>query len=385
MANEFKILLAISLIGLGGLPAQAASSSTVTDYLAEQPAINQTRFILLFDAPIENLEKDDFVYTAGCTIGYLEIQGATAQVDMIDCPTGLVTLTLKANSMGSGALGPQSDLKFQLEIDATEPTATFSEIQIEGPGPFTYTTLLRFSELVEFDAERLRFSSNVSCNTSIVEISGGLRLRASCGHADLSWTLPAGSLTDRAGHPGPYRDVRVSVANPAPAPIPAPAPPVPIPVTPAPIPAPPPTLIAPPVITPPPVLLPINSDPTASSTVSESAEQVAWEPSTLPIEPPMFVQISTASIGVPLLASGNESNLLAAVQGEQPQALTQEPPFLPQVVTDSAEPKATVKPALTAAVASELERQDNSFGFWLIGVGSAILIALGLVRRFSGR
>ncbi len=385
MANELKILLAIALFGLGGLPSQAASAPTVTDYMAEQPAINQTRFILLFDTPIENLEQDDFLYTAGCTLGYLEIQGATAQVDLIDCPTGLVVLTLRANSMGSGTVGPKSDLKFQIEIDATEPTATFSEIQIEGSGPFTYTTLLRFSEVVEFDADSLSFSSNASCNTSIVEIFGGLRLRASCGHAELSWTLPAGSLRDRAGHLGPYRDIRVSVANPAPAPIPTPAPPAPIPVIPAPIPAPPPTPITPPVVTPPPAELPTISDLTASPTVSEISEQVASEPSTLPMEPPMFVQIAPASAGVSLLASQAEPNLLEVFQVKKPQALTEANPSRPQVVTESAEPIVKAEPAVAAPLVSDLERQDNSFGVWLIGLGSAILIAFGLIRRFSGR
>jgi hypothetical protein len=95
MANELKIMLALAFIGLGTIPAQAATPPTVTAYVAEQPAINQTRFILMFDAPIENLEKDDFEATAGCSIGYLEIQGATAQVELVDCPTGLVTLTTK--------------------------------------------------------------------------------------------------------------------------------------------------------------------------------------------------------------------------------------------------------------------------------------------------
>ncbi len=385
MANELKILLAIALFGLGGLPSQAASAPTVTDYMAEQPAINQTRFILLFDTPIENLEQDDFLYTAGCTLGYLEIQGATAQVDLIDCPTGLVVLTLRANSMGSGTVGPKSDLKFQIEIDATEPTATFSEIQIEGSGPFTYTTLLRFSEVVEFDADSLSFSSNASCNTSIVEISGGLRLRASCGHAELSWTLPAGSLRDRAGHLGPYRDIRVSVANPAPAPLPTPTPPAPIPVIPAPIPAPPTTPISPPVVTPPPLESPTISDPTASPTISESIEQAASEPSTLPIEPPIFVQIAPASAGLSLLASQAEPNLLEVLKVKQPQGLGEETPSRTRVVTESAEPIVAVESTVAAPLVSDLERQDNSFGVRLIGLGSVILIAFGLIRRFSGR
>ncbi len=381
MANELKIMLAVSLIGLGVVPAQATTPPTVTAYVAEQPAINQTRFILMFDAPIENLEKDDFEATVGCSIGYLEIQGATAQVELVECPTGLVTLTLKSNSMGLGTLGPIRDLKFELEIDATEPTATFSDIQIEGSGPFTYTTLLRFSEEVEFDADKLRFSANASCNTSIVEISGGLRLRASCSHADLSWTLPARSLKDNAGHLGPSRDARISVANPAPAPV---APPVSVPVLPpASIPDLPPAPVLPPVMVPPPP--PIESTaPTESSTVSESVEQVT-ESATLPMEPPIFVSIAPALTPVSLPANAAQLNLLEIIQEEQPQQGKEEAPVAAEAATSASEPKATLETMPVAGGKYAVEQQENSFGVWLIGLGSLMLIGFGLFRRFSGR
>jgi hypothetical protein len=380
MANELKIMLAVSLIGLGVVPAQAATPPTVTAYVAEQPEINQTRFMLMFDAPIENLEKDDFEVTAGCSIGYLEIQGATAQVELVECPTGLVALTLKSNSMGLGTIGPIRDLKFELEIDATEPTATFSDIQIEGSGPFTYTTLLRFSEVVEFDADKLRFSANASCNTSIVEISEGLRLRASCSYADLSWTLPARSLKDSAGHLGPSRDVRISVANPAPAPV---APPVSVPVIPpAPIPVLPPAPVLPPVMVPPP---PIESTaPTESATVSESVEQ-ATESATLPMEPPIFVSIAPALTPVSLPANAAQLNLLEIIQEEQPQQGKEEAPVAAAAATNASEPKATLETMPVAGGKYAVEQQDNSLGVWLIGLGSLILICFGLFRRFSGR
>jgi hypothetical protein len=381
MANELKIMLAVSLVGLGTMPAQAATPPTVTAYVAEQPAINQTRFILMFDAPIENLEKDDFEATAGCSIGYLEIQGATAQVELVDCPTGLVTLTLKSNSMGLGPLGPTSDLKFELEIDATEPTATFSEIQIEGSGPFTYTTLLRFSEEVEFDSDKLLFASNASCNTSIVEISGGLRLRASCSYADLSWTLPARSLKDNAGHLGPHRDIRVSVANPAPAPV---VPPVPVPLLPpAPVPVVPPTPVLPPVMVPPPSPIESNA-PTESATISESVEQ-ATESATLPMEPPIFISIAPALTPASLPANAAQLNLLEIIQEEQPEQDKEETPVVAEAATSASEPKATLETAPVAGGKYTVEPQDNSFGVWLIGLGSLMLICFGLFRRFSGR
>ena len=369
----------MAVLSLHGLPAQATTAPDVTGYLAEQPAMNQTRFILIFDAPIENLEKDDFEYTAGCTLGYLEIQGATAQIELVDCPTGLVTLTLKANSMGSGALGPKNDLKFEIVIDATEPTATFSEIQIEGSGPFTYTTILRFSETVEFDVDRLRFASNTSCSTSIIPISGGLRLRANCDHADLSWTLPARSLQDNAGHLGPYRDIRVSVSNPEPAPEPPPTqPPAPVlPVTPVP----PQVVITPPV---PPVESVPTVQPTVSSTVSESSEQVFTESTPVPVQQPAFISVAPVATGGSLLANAVDVNLLELLQ-EEPQLSIEETAVAVDAITRSADTKDAVEKVVLAVEEPGHQRQDNSFGVWLIGVGSAIFIAVGLLRRFSGR
>lgn len=378
MAYELKVLLAMAVMAVNGLPAYATEVPDVTGFVAEQPAINQTRFILLFDVPIENLEKDDFEYTAGCSLGYLEIQGATAQIELVDCPTGLVTLTLKASSMGLDTKGPKSDLKFETVIDATEPTASFSEIQIEGSGPFTYTTILRFSEIVEFDVDRLRFASNTSCNTSIIPISGGLRLRANCDHAELSWTLPARSLQDNAGHLGPYRDVRVSVSNPEPAAPPPTQTPAPVlPVTPVP----PQVVMTPPVapIEPVPTI-----QPTVSSAVSESSEQVFTEATPEPIQEPVFISITPAATGGSLLANAVDVNILEQFQ-QEPQLSIEETSTTIDAITRSADPKDAVETVMLADEEPGPQRQDNSFGVWLIGLGSAIFIAVGLLRRFSGR
>ena len=123
MANYSRILLASALIGLSALPAGAAGDPvpTVVGAFAEQVSINKTRFILMFDAPIENLTSDDFRVTVGCLFGYLEVLDATAQVELLDCPSGLVELVLLANTVGSSSLGPSEDYVVGIEIDATVP------------------------------------------------------------------------------------------------------------------------------------------------------------------------------------------------------------------------------------------------------------------------
>ena len=86
MANQIRILLVSALIGLTALPAGATGDRApeVMGSFAEQVSLKKTRFILMFDTPIENLTGDDFRITAGCSFGYLEVQDATAQVELLD-------------------------------------------------------------------------------------------------------------------------------------------------------------------------------------------------------------------------------------------------------------------------------------------------------------
>jgi hypothetical protein len=123
MANYSRILLASALIGLTALPAGATGDAapTLVGSFAEQVTINKTRFILMFNAPIENLTGEDFQVSAGCTFGYLEILDATAQVELLDCPSGQVDLVLLANTVGSSVLGPAENYVISIEIDVPAP------------------------------------------------------------------------------------------------------------------------------------------------------------------------------------------------------------------------------------------------------------------------
>ena len=62
MAKKLKLWLAVLLILFGAVPAVATGTSApeVLGSLAEQQSTNLTRFTLMFNQPIENLEKDDF-------------------------------------------------------------------------------------------------------------------------------------------------------------------------------------------------------------------------------------------------------------------------------------------------------------------------------------
>jgi hypothetical protein len=386
MAQIFKFLLAAALLAVG-LPVQASTAPSVTGFIGEQPAINQTRFIILFDSPIEGLEREDFTLSSGCTFAYLEIMDATAQVELVDCTTGRVTLTLRANSMGASVLGPARDEKFEIEIDATAPSATFSDIQLAGSGPFSYSAQLRFSEAVEFDATTLVFSSTGPCESRATAVSGGFDVQAVCGYTELSWTLPARSLRDSYGNLGPYRDIKVSLANlapappstpsPTPTPTPTPTPPVvsipiPAPVEAAPLPqSPSPMEVLPPI-----AVVPSSSAEVAAIASSESITAVIEQGMVIAISPPTSVAHEPAGI------SGNAQNDLTI---QESSTMAESSTELKQPVVKDSQPMIEKAAAVAAEDGVEVRETDNSIGVWMIGTGSISLILLGLYRRFSGR
>ncbi len=384
MAQKLKTLLAVLLLAVG-LPSQASTSPSVLGYLAEQPAINQTRFIILFDTPIEGLEKDDFTIPSGCSFAYLEILDATAQLELADCPTGKVILTLRANSMGVAQLGPARDEKFEIEIDATAPSATFSDIQITGSGPYRYTTQLRFSEPVDFNSVSMVFASSGPCESTITAVSDGLNLQALCGYVELSWTLPARSLRDNFGNLGPDRDIKISLSNPAPAP-PVTQTPTPVPTaTSAPAPAPVETTPAPTPLpqSPSPMDLQIPA-PIANLTSSDEVAVTDSEPIASAIETAMAISPTFITAPSPVIASTTAGTVLEVLQTQQPQEVRAEIAAPNQVTSDTPELRAEAIATVGVSRVKQTGPQE-SLGMWLIGAGSLSLIAMGLYRRFSGR
>lgn len=377
MANQLRVLLASTVVAFAAfnaVPAVADSAPSVLGSYAEQIAINKTRFILLFDSPVEGLTPDDFQASAGCTIAHLEVQGATAQLELVDCPSGLVELVLLANSVGSSVLGPSENHVAQIEIDAIAPTGTFSEIQIEGSGPFTYSTDLRFSEPVEFDISRLRFISDAGCTNTEVATAWGWRLVAVCDFATLSWSLAANSLQDSAGNRGPVAPLEVSISNLRPSPPPSiPPPPAPAP---APNPEPFPALQAPmPEISTSSPELPESSSPT----VSESAEAVSSDSNSVEWDAELvLVTITPPANSEPAALEPGQETLLSALQEE-------DEPLVVEALKPAVETETKVAIAPVAGDTVKLEDPRRGQWIWLVGLGSLALLANGLIRRFSGR
>jgi hypothetical protein len=144
MANQKRLWLATALLGITAIPAVAAGGAipTLSGSFAEQVSINKTRFTLIFDGPIEGLTGEDFRFSAGCTFGYLDVLEATAQVDLIDCPSSLVELVLPKNSVGSSVLGPADDhvVRIEIEIPTPDPTPVPTPTPTSTPTPIPSPT-----------------------------------------------------------------------------------------------------------------------------------------------------------------------------------------------------------------------------------------------------
>lgn len=389
MAKKLKLSLAVLLILIGAAPAAATGTSApeVLGSLAEQQNTNLTRFTLMFNQPIENLEKDDFLVTQGCSLAYLEISDATAQVDLVDCPSGLIQLTLLANSMGAGVMGPAVNVRFQVEIDATRPTARFSEIVVQGTGPFDYLTKLEFSEPVSFNLDHLVFTASKPCSTGHYTIPTGYQLQASCSYADLQWLLPAHSLVDAAGNTGPQTDLVIAVRNPAPPPTVSPTPPpTPTPTPVAPNPTPPPTAEPapwfPPVMEPPAptVVVPIPAI-SASDLVDIPmiTEVPAYPQPMASLQPEPAELLLLPGLSTFHYLGGHETAAPEPEVSTQSASASLDNSFSAQVAN---QPNPSSVPVASSASISEPEQNP---GLWLIGAGSLLLIAIGLLRRFSGR
>jgi len=309
MANQIRILLVSALIGLTALPAGATGDRApeVMGSFAEQVSLKKTRFILMFDTPIENLTGDDFLITAGCSFGYLEVQDATAQVELLDCPSGLVELVLLANTVGSSALGPSQNHVVGIEIVATAPS-------VPTPTP-----------------------SPTPAPTSSPE--------------------PTPSPTPTP--PPTPSPTPPPIANPEPAPNPEPA-------------------TAPPAIAELPTTSPEiqqSSSPSVSdsalATVSESVA-VEWDMELV------VVTVTPPASSEPEVTALNQESLIAALQEDDDtqQEVSLKPVEMPaeEVVIEAVEGEEL-----------EFDQTRGSQWAWIIGLGSLTLLAIGLVRRFSGR
>ena len=216
-------------------------------------------------------------------LGNCEGELLDQSIRLTNCLEGENSISLKANQLSDnwGNQGPASAASFNFTIDTTAPEATWSNVEISGSGPFSYSAVLNFSEQVSFSAEAVTFSFSGECQSFHSEEEYGWLFWAECGHGSGGWTLPERAVADSLGNHGPVLARSVSfensevvavsepiVENPTESPN----------ADPAPSPTPEPTLAPTPVPTPSPSPTPVDSAPPVTQPITPEPEPVTVAP-----------------------------------------------------------------------------------------------------------
>ena len=330
------------------------------------------------------------------------------------CSEGVVQLWLNALSLSDswGNQSPQEPLSVSFVVDTQGPIASWSEVQLEGQGIFTYSAVLSFSESVSFSPALVSFSSEMDCELTNEQTAAGWLYRASCGYGSGSWTLSSSEVVDLLGNSGSHGSVSVMFDNPEPLAVPeteeqpqqqetAQSPAEPAPAAPAPAPVP----VAPSPPAPEPVQPPIaESDETLPASESEEISTATQSPSVSAELEPELDQVAEeelaeelereiAALPAPSTAPTPEPS--AEIVAEAPQSTTSES----DAATSNSEAQAesesqiievveTDEPAELLAEPALFENEPESgpnFPWQLALLAAAVLVGGALALRFSGR
>jgi hypothetical protein len=128
-----------------------------------------------------------------------------------------------------------------------------------------------------------------------------------------------------------------------------------------------------------------NGEPTGSDSVSESAVVTSSESVAVTLEPEIVITITPAETSEPAVLSQTGETLLEALQADPPKPQSDEHPLKIDTMAEQAQPDPVLETSVALGSEVQLEGPNKSLGIWLIGIGSIILIGIGIVRRFSGR
>lgn len=383
------------------------------DWLSETAAVSQSSITLAFSVADSNITSTD-VFEFGSCDGELQDQALV----LTNCPDGDNNVSLKNESLSDswGNLGPQEEISFSFTVDTTAPSATWSNVEVEGTDTFTYSAVLNFSESVSFSMNIIEFSSSMACETGYAEREFGWLVWAICGFGSGAWSLPQLSVEDGLGNLGPLEIVRVSFENiappvidepepeqqgasesqvvtpdpaptpaPTPEPTPAPIPVAPTPVTPEPVPAPSPEPVSEPEVSQPqePVIDQVQSESEPIEVISESQEiEIASSSEIVEVTPEIVEPSLNEQVSQPRPLSSPVEKQSQEIETEESAAEL----FVDQ--TASPEVRDLTKEDVIEAelVSTDFASRGSELPVVPIGLGLVALLLLGFgLFRLSGR
>ena len=316
----------------------------------------------------------------------LELISDRVAVSVSGCAEGPVEVALRQQVLGDqwANLSPMTPLTFSFTVDISGPALSFSEIQVAGEGPFTYSVVLDTVDAIDFDASLVSFTSSAECLTQSSQINAGWLFEAQCDYSEVQWSITENVVSDGLGNLGPTNPLVATREFSAP-------------------------VVVPDVVVPapePPRYYPPASEP-------ETVYEVVIEP----VVPTVSEEISeSATTSEPILDTPTESQIITpASLSEQIELIVDELPVvianspitqtvviptveeeeLPSVESDDVllevEPEVEViEPAAVEVIqvsGPALTPEEDQRNPWLpIGFGILAVAALGVgIWRFSGR
>ena len=177
---------------------------SVVSFEGEQLSSQSAVATLTMSKEIVGLEAQDFEVSGGCAIGELSVASYSATIGLISCSSAVVTLTLLANSVGSGSLGPAHNETLSFPFDGDPPEFEW----------LSHPSAISSSELVVSytvsDNVRPITTESFQVEGCSFELSGEQLSLFDCVEGEVALALVAGQLSDSWGNAGPTDSVSTS-------------------------------------------------------------------------------------------------------------------------------------------------------------------------------
>ena len=342
-----------------------------------------------------------------------DLEVSDSAVLLSSCSDGEVEVWLKPFTLSDlwGNEAPAQPIRLSFLIDTEGPIASWSDAEVTGNDPFTYSVLLGFSEPVIFSPTLVTFSSEIECDLGSSQSESGWLFTATCGYGSGLWTLESSSVTDLFGNLGTQGLLVFGFDNPE---VSEPGPDelqqgssLPTPVAPEPVESPPATVISEPVQPPPAAGIPGRADSSQQETepglgdsdeVSPESADIDNSPDAVSDSEPEDVnsdaqvnaelerQISspvTPPAPGPTMSTGEGEEAEAEAAGEEAFVEPSE-----ESEPDTGSQEMTIEPASPKAEQIIFEEESTREGTfpWQIALAATVLLATAaLALRFSGR
>jgi len=190
--------------GHGRLVITYSLAPVVVDFSGQQLSALTASFTLELSEPIFGLTEEDLsISTQSCAISSIAVDNQLASILLSGCSDGEVTLTLRANSIGTGDAGPTSDAVATLVFDGQGPSFEFSE----SPSVISSSAItIPFSV-----SDNLAPSSDsFAVDGCSLAVSGSAVVLTSCSDGVVRvWVQPL-ALEDVWGNPAPEEPISLS-------------------------------------------------------------------------------------------------------------------------------------------------------------------------------